>query len=38
VGAVTTIGPAFRMPEERFEEIGKICVESALEIRKKVLE
>ena len=38
VGAITTIGPAFRMPEQRFEEIGKICVESALEIRKKVLE
>ena len=35
VGAITTIGPSFRIPEQRFEEIGKICVELALNDKKK---
>ena len=37
VGSITTIGPAFRMPPERFEEIGKICIEAAAQIRKEIL-
>ena len=34
VGAITTIAPAFRLPPERFEEIGQACMESARMIRK----
>ena len=34
VGAITTIAPAFRLPPERFEEIGQACMESAGMIRK----
>lgn len=37
VGSITTIGPAFRMAPERFEEIGKICIRKAAQIRKKIL-
>lgn len=38
VGAITTIAPAFRLPPERFDELGRICVEAANKIRKKILE
>ena len=38
VCAITTIGPAFRMPEKRFKEIGNACLEAAREIRKKILD
>jgi DNA-binding IclR family transcriptional regulator len=34
VGAITTIAPAFRLPPDRFEEIGQACMESAGMIRK----
>ena len=34
VGAITTIAPAFRLPPERFEEIGQACMKSAGMIRK----
>ena len=37
VGAITIIAPAFRMPPERFEEMGKACIEHASQIRKKLL-
>lgn len=37
VGAITAIGPAFRMPEERFDEVGNACLETVREIRKKIL-
>ena len=37
VGAITTIGPSFRVPEKRFQTIGKICMRAASEIRKKIL-
>ena len=35
VGSITTIGPAFRMTPKRFQEIGKFCIRSAMEIRAK---
>ena len=38
VCAITTIGPSFRMAEERFEEIGNASLHAAREIRKKILE
>ena len=38
VGAITTIAPTFRMPEDRFVEVGAHCLEAAGEIRKKILE
>lgn len=38
VGAITTIAPTFRLPEERFKEIGTHCLEAAREIKKKILE
>ena len=34
VGAITTIAPAYRLPPDRFEEIGQACMESAAKIRK----
>ena len=37
VGAITIIAPAFRMPPERFEEMGKACIEHASQIREKLL-
>lgn len=37
VGAITIIAPAFRMPPERFEEMGKACMEHASRIREKLL-
>ena len=38
VGAITTIAPTFRLPEERFKEIGTHCLEAAREIKNKILE
>ena len=37
VAAVTTIAPAFRLPPDRFEDIGQACIETAEVIRKKLL-
>ncbi len=37
VGAITIIAPAFRMPPERFGEMGKACMEHASQIREKLL-
>ena len=37
VGAITIIAPAFRMPPERFEEMGKACIEHASQSREKLL-
>ena len=37
VGAITIIAPAFRMPAERFEEMGQACIEHAYQIREKLL-
>ena len=33
VGAITIIAPAFRLPKDRFQEIGKACINSASRIR-----
>ena len=37
VAAVTTIAPAFRLPPDRFEDIGQACIETAEVIRGKLL-
>ena len=37
VGAITVIAPAFRLVPDRFEEIGKTCIQTAREIREKLL-
>lgn len=37
IAAVTTIAPAFRLPSDRFEEIGEACIETAGNIRDKLL-
>ena len=37
VGAITVIAPSFRLVPDRFEEIGKTCIQSAREIREKLL-
>ena len=37
VGAITTIAPAFRLPPERFDELGAHCLEAAIN-KKKILE
>ena len=37
IAAVTTIAPAFRLPPDRFEDIGQACIETAEVIRKKLL-
>lgn len=34
IGAITTIAPAFRLPEKRIQEIGMACIESSGKIRK----
>ncbi len=36
VAAITVIAPSFRLDQDRFEEIGKACVQSALEIREEL--
>jgi DNA-binding IclR family transcriptional regulator len=38
VAAVTTIAPAFRLPPDRFEDIGRACIETAEVIRRKLLQ
>jgi DNA-binding IclR family transcriptional regulator len=37
IAGITVIGPAFRLKEEHFETIGKQCIESAAQIRRRVL-
>lgn len=38
IGAITTIAPAFRLRKERFEEIGKACMESAEQIQNQLFD
>jgi len=37
IAPVTTIAPAFRLPPDRFEDIGRACIDTAEVIRKKLL-
>jgi len=37
VAAVTAIAPAFRLPSDRFEDIGRACIETAQVIRGELL-
>ena len=37
IASVTTIAPAFRLPPDRFEDIGRACIDTAEVIRKKLL-
>ena len=37
VAGVTVIGPAFRLREEHFEELGRKCIEAATEIQRRIL-
>ena len=38
VGALTVIGPSFRVAEARFSEIGEICIEAAKAAQDRLLE
>ena len=37
IAAVTTIAPAFRLPPDRFEDIGQVCMDTAEFIQAKLL-
>ncbi len=37
IAAVTTIAPAFRLPPDRFEDIGQVCMDTAEIIQAKLL-
>ena len=37
VGALTVIGPSFRLTESRFEEIGEHCISAATGVRDRLL-
>ena len=37
IAAVTTIAPAFRLPPDRFEDVGRACIDTAEVIRRKLL-
>ena len=36
VAAITVIAPSFRLKRDRFEEIGKACIQSAQKIREEL--
>lgn len=36
VAGVTVIGPAFRLRERQFEEVGRLCIECAREISRRI--
>ena len=37
IAAVTTIAPAFRLPTDRFDDIGQACMDTAQFIQAKLL-
>jgi len=36
VGAITIVGPAFRLTEDRFESLGRACMEAARSIERRL--